>query len=246
MMLSFAPLFAIGDITLASGPSVILDWADLGNHSYSVERNSDLTMTAGWVALATNLLVNSYTDAVPASPAFYRIVDEGELPPAELFFDDFESGVGDWTIVTGSNHVAGTDWELGTPTTGPGAANSGTNAWGTNLDDLYGSNADIGLLSPTIDLTGLSTATLEFSNFYQAEPFVDYGYVYVRDATGAEIAGLEAPIAEYSGEVLVWTQETIGLPAAALGQTIRLEFRFVSDFSFEYDGWYIDDVRVSE
>ncbi len=44
-----------------------------------------------------------------------------------------------------------------------------------------------------------------------------------------------------------WTEFSGEFPAAALGQEVILEFRFLSDNddSFDQSGWYIDDVAVS-
>jgi hypothetical protein len=249
MTLNFAAPLAITDISLTSESSVVLNWAGPSKRYFGVERTVGLT-PSDWVPLASNLVAYTYADTAPAAAqAFYRVVDEGPRPAIEFFLDDFESGVGDWQTRNGATHEPGTDWQRGYPTWGPGYASSGTNAWGTNLENFYGPNADTSLLSPIIDLSSATTANLTFNNFFDFDEAGDSGSIYVRDSSGAEIPGLEAPIATYEGLTLEWdwAEATVALPRTALGQAIRLEFRFVSDESVDfYAGWYIDDVRVHE
>ncbi len=42
-----------------------------------------------------------------------------------------------------------------------------------------------------------------------------------------------------------WEEVSRPLPAAALGTTIILEFRFTSDEISNFAGWYLDDVEVT-
>ena len=71
-----------------------------------------------------------------------------------MFSDDFESGAEGWTHGGSQN-----EWELGTPTTGPGAASSGSNVYGTDLDGNFEANTDAWLQSPVIDLTDVRLPT---------------------------------------------------------------------------------------
>lgn len=240
------------DVALAA-PSILVTWASLSNHFYAVERTANDLTVSDWVEVASNIAgslttgENTYTDTVPVEAyVSYRVVDEGT---AEFFFDDFEGDDMGWTTVTGAGHNASTEWNVGAPSmVGPPAASSGTRCYGTNLDNYYYPNADIGLQSPQIDLTGTVGATLSFAHYHDTELDADLCEIYVRDASGAEIPGLESAIATYSDLMnlnYAWEADSIDLPAAALGQTIRIEFRFTSDGGFEFDGWYLDDVTVS-
>ena len=42
-----------------------------------------------------------------------------------------------------------------------------------------------------------------------------------------------------------WEQVTAGIPAAALGKMIKLEFRLDTDNVGNFAGWYIDDINVT-
>jgi hypothetical protein len=135
----------------------------------------------------------------------------------------------------------------------PAAANSGANSIGTNLAANYGISSDIWLRSPgTIDLTTATGATLVFHQWVDMDDFDhgDTGTVRVLDAAGlpgtvTELAVLRANIQGLAPAG--WVRFLKKLPAAVLGKTVVLEFRFASDFVPDADasGWYIDDVLVT-
>ena len=62
--------------------------------------------------------------------------------------ETFDASDGGWT---GSGTVS---WAWGKPTSGPGAAHSGSRVWATNLAGNYGDNENGDLISPVIDLSG--------------------------------------------------------------------------------------------
>ena len=83
------------------------------------------------------------------------VVEEPPLPagtPRTIFSTDFEADDGGFT------HSGTEDeWEWGTPAFAPiTTANSGVNAWKTDLDNTYDANSSQDLFSPDIDLTGVS------------------------------------------------------------------------------------------
>ena len=106
-------------------------------------------------------------------------------------------------------------------------------------------------------MTGLQAATLLFWAFQGVEPlfegaFVDFVEMYILDANGNDLVG--NPIRRRSGINAQWSQERVRIPAEALGQPVRVEFRFTSDDFNMQDpstgaevtqaGWFIDDVQV--
>jgi len=152
-----------------------------------------------------------------------------------VYETDFESGEAGWT--TGG---PGNTWQLGTPTTGPGAARSGVNLWATNLHGNYVNNANCWLMSPEIDLTGYEAPVLAFWHWFAIETGYDFGRVEVSTdgTTWAELGRFS-----HSTAGRVWAQPTFDLSAYA-GQTIRVRFRLHTDASVVLPGWYIDDVRI--
>ncbi|MFT5849066.1 fibronectin type III domain-containing protein, partial [Psychroserpens sp.] len=82
------------------------------------------------------------------------------------YAEDFESGDGGWTV-DGAN--PGT-WALGTPAAPViNVADSGTNAWVTNLTGEYGINENGVVTSPIFDLTTLVSPSIEMSVWWNSE-----------------------------------------------------------------------------
>jgi len=74
------------------------------------------------------------------------IVEIAAPLPTVLYSSDFESDDGGF-VVSGTNP----SWEVGKPTSGPGAAHSGLVVWATNLAGNYNSSEDSYITSPLID-----------------------------------------------------------------------------------------------
>ena len=128
------------------------------------------------------------------------------------------------------------------------AANSLANCFGTNLDSDYGFDANVWLLSPAIDLTNAGGATLSYHQFKDieepsAQVVFDLGSLSILDASdNSVLAVIETNITGFTGD---WEKVTKAIPAAALGKSIKMEFRLQSDGDFHFPGWYIDDVVVT-
>ena len=98
------------------------------------------------------------------------VVEEEALPdgtPRTIFSTDFESDDGGFT------HSGTEDeWEWGAPASAPiTTANSGVNAWKTDLDNTYNASSNQDLFSPEIDLTGVTSGAvlLEWAMKFQLE-----------------------------------------------------------------------------
>ncbi|WP_298901351.1 gliding motility-associated C-terminal domain-containing protein [uncultured Psychroserpens sp.] len=82
------------------------------------------------------------------------------------YAEDFESGDGGWVA---DNTTAGT-WALGTPAAAViNTADSGTNAWVTNLTGEYNVDEDSFVVSPVFDLSSLNAPSIEFSIWWNSE-----------------------------------------------------------------------------
>jgi hypothetical protein len=152
------------------------------------------------------------------------------------FFDDFESGVGLWSA-TGLWHI--TDhrsyspfyaWYYGQE--GIWTFDTGARNWGS-------------LTSPVMDLTGQASAILEFSYWYQTETMgtsFDQRWVLI-----SVDAGPFVPLRQLSGDPMgIWQTGMIDL-SSYVGHTVQIQFYFdtVDEIMNDYEGWYIDDVRVN-
>lgn len=174
---------------------------------------------------------------------------------AIVYFSDFEADNGG-LAPTG-------DWEWGTYsfTAGsgcqgsqapPSAPYSGTNMWGSVLNDCYnglGNNsgyssctnsntADDSVLTLTVDLTGYADAQLSWWEWPDLFMDFDWGEVY---ANGTVVfqhcgSGYTAPT--------VWAQQVVDL-TPYVGGSVTIEFHQMASTVVNYAGWYIDDLEVS-
>jgi hypothetical protein len=225
----------------ADQPVVTVSNMRLGS-SNTIERTDALTDSAVWQTMYSFVATSSstnWTDPVSMASAAYRS-QYFILPPETFFSDDFESGAAGWT-----EGGTGTTWDRGTPTSGPNAANSGVNAYATNLGGDYINGTDRYLRSPVIDLTGVADAVIRWYEAYDLEPAYDYGHLDILDTN---LVVLADNVYEANGYgALTWAQSEVAVPPAALGQPIILEFRLEADaFDPVGLGWYIDDVSVEE
>jgi subtilisin family serine protease len=193
---------------------------------------------------------NSYGGNVSRFPS----VGSYRFEIVEYFLWDFEPDNGGFS-------VAGGVWEWGAPTSGPGAAHSGTNVWATVLAGNYPSSANAMLTTPAITLAASKPyAILTFWHWYSMESAYDGGNVKISTDGGATW-NVIAPVNGYDGTAngsnagiagepcftgttnQFWQQEVFDISAYA-GQQVMFAFHFGSDGSVNYAGWYVDDVLV--
>jgi hypothetical protein len=216
----------------------------------SVENN-------GVFEIAHTAPLNMHTIERPMddSTRFYR-VQEFPLPPVTVFLETFDGIDPGWTTgFDASDTLMNTAWQMGdpagAPATGPTAANSAPNCYGTNLTTNYGISSNTWLRSPAIDLTTATGATVTFQQWLDMDEFdnMDRGTLRVLDASGlpGTVTELGVVQADITGFLNGWAEFSADLPAAALGQSIVLEFGFVSDGDdiFDASGWYFDDVVLT-
>jgi immune inhibitor A len=113
----------------------------------------------------------------------------------------------------------------------------------------------------TVDLTGISSATLDFDAWYNIETDWDYAMVQVSTDAGATWTSLSSDrttttldpngypaigenLPGYTGSSNGWIHETLDLSAYA-GQEIQLQFRSMSDWATNLDGFFADNVKVT-
>ena len=186
------------------------------------------------------------------------VVEEDALPdgtPRTIFSTDFESDDGGFT------HSGTEDeWEWGAPASAPiTTANSGVNAWKTDLDNTYNASSSQDLFSPEIDLTGVTSGSvlLEWAMKFQVEAAqFDYAFVEIQEVGGA---GRTRKLWEWLGADMV---ANIGNPTTTIqesggwgryrtlvndffGKTIRLRFHLDTDTTVQRGGLAIDDVSVT-
>ena len=234
------------------GKTLAFSWRSFPGESYSVVHTTDPGANpdaASWPVVASLQGLpaesprNQHVLARPSGPRNFYALVAGPAPP--LFFDDFESGSGEWVSVINDPGGA-TSWELGRPrgSTGPlTGAEESTSAWSTNLGD-YGPDSDISLRSPLIDLREVQAAKLVFAAYRDADGIGDRAQIRFLKASDlvqlGPVIGLEMDIFDDR-----YVRQSVDVNKEAMGQQMIIEFRFISDSSADmYSGLTIDNVLV--
>ena len=171
-----------------------------------------------------------------------------------LYSTDFESGAAGFT------HTGTLDeWELGLPAFAPiTTCNSGMNCWKTDLDNTYNASSSQDLISPNIDLTGVSgTIRLQWAMRYHMESATfDHAYIEAREVGNPSNAirvfdWLDATMNNTVGNPSVQIAESAGWGvhsadiSALAGRNIELVFHLDGDTTVQLAGLAIDDVQVT-
>jgi immune inhibitor A len=113
----------------------------------------------------------------------------------------------------------------------------------------------------TVDLTGVKSSTLDFDAWYNIEKDWDYAMVQVSTDNGTTWKSLSSDrttttldpdgypaikgnLPGYTGSSNGWIHETLDLSAYA-GQEIQLQFRSMSDWATNLDGFFADNIKVT-
>jgi len=151
----------------------------------------------------------------------------------EIFNADFETGLGSWQVDNGV-------WELCLHTT----PDDGLGFFYVNTicDGNYPVNTDSRLISPVIDLTGVTLTGDEevHLRFWQWFSYGDdHGYVQISEDNGVTWTNLGSTYYYSSG----WSPRSIDI-TAYLGKEIRIAFYHISGSYNAYSGWSVDNVDV--
>jgi bacillopeptidase F len=130
-------------------------------------------------------------------------------------------------------------WEWGIPTSGPGAAFSGEKVYATTLAGTYQSRANMNLQMPPVDLPE-GNSYLQFKQWYNLERNYDFGHVFVSTDGVNWVQKLRVNNLSNG-----WVDGEVNLSEYA-GQRIYVAFNVTTDGSVVRDGWYLDDVRLSD
>lgn len=201
----------------------------------------------GWTSVGfEHLIVNPQNIQVLnpiINPTLVRLPDPGELPVPH-------SGVGAWWY--GENATGtfiGVDFDQNQPPLSGGTSTSANTG---------------SLVSPLLDLTAVSTATLRFQTWWEIESVdadrFDMMYVEISTDGGSSFneLGTLNPLDDVNGEAYVpFTNSGLGLAATweehifdlspYAGYTVLIRFRFatIDELYNGFRGWFIDDVSVT-
>ncbi|MCM3567430.1 immune inhibitor A domain-containing protein [Neobacillus mesonae] len=129
--------------------------------------------------------------------------------------------------------------------------------------EYYGGKGDEAdhKMAAEVDLTNVSKASLDFDAWYNIEPEWDYAMVQVStdngqtwkslstDHTSSKIdpngyPAIKENLPGYTGSSNGWIHETIDL-SDYKGQKIQLQFRSMTDWATNLDGFFVDNVNVT-
>ncbi|HQW80956.1 MAG TPA: proprotein convertase P-domain-containing protein [Pseudomonadota bacterium] len=179
-----------------------------------------------------------------------------------VYSTDFEADDGGFT-----HSGMADEWALGLPatvattTTNPVAGfttcNSGTNCWKTDLTGTYNASSTQDLLSPNINLAGLSAPVIvTWAQRYQMESAsYDHLFIDYQQAGGATpvrlFEWLDATMTDGPGNPVVnipassgWSSRSARVDSLA-GLNTELLFHVDSDSSVNFGGLAIDDVTIT-
>ncbi|MBN2464001.1 Omp28-related outer membrane protein [candidate division WOR-3 bacterium] len=141
------------------------------------------------------------------------------------FSDDMERGDNGW-----AHSGARDNWHQTAH-----RSQSPSNSWYCGVENSwqYTSENDARLVTPYF-VSG-DSARLSFDHWHNVEQ--DYDYCLPEINNGSQFW---VPLASYTGASSGWEHVQLPLDAWS-GQTIRVGFRFLSDYNVQAEGWYIDN-----
>ncbi|MEM7383406.1 MAG: hypothetical protein AAF514_00550 [Verrucomicrobiota bacterium] len=232
---------AIQDLAFGDDGNLSISWQSSASQAYAIDMSTDLqawTEMQGGVEGDGESTTFSLGEGPFTGKEFFRIRVDGFAAPLK---EDFENGIGEWTVGRKEINSADIDWEVGEVTSGPGAANSGTMAAGTNLAGNATSVSHVFLRSPLVDLTqAASPPTMSFSQYIEAEGVYAARIVILNSAGVVLEEPGEGDPGYFTQNTDGWEDTTFEVPA--FGQKVFIEFEFL--LQGEGPGWYVDDIRV--
>ncbi|WP_440225219.1 proprotein convertase P-domain-containing protein [Dokdonella sp. MW10] len=232
-----------------------LSWFDGENAggTWTLDLRDDTTNTSGGTLTSWSLRICE-APPPPACPAGFA--------PVTVYATDFESGAAGFT-----HNGTQDEWELGLPATvatttaNPVAAfdscNSGVNCWKTDLDNTYNNSSDQNLLSPNINLAGISPPiVVSWAHRYQMESAsFDHYSVDLQQVGGATpvrlFEWLDATMTDAPGNPVVNIAASAGWGVVSAradslaGLNTELRFHVDSDNTVVLGGVAIDDISVT-
>ena len=168
------------------------------------------------------------------------------LQPRQPPWTDNLEGVNtNWTVYTVEDSER--SWELGVPGFASPPAHSPTNAWGSNLSGEFASQIESYLISPAIQLTNGSTATLRFWHAYDFTAPSEFDIMHAGEVLLLTDNALEPiSLGVFSDDVVDWEEVVIDLTPYS-GKIIYIAWHY---FLFSLDslprtGWLVDDVSIT-
>jgi hypothetical protein len=159
------------------------------------------------------------------------------------FFEGFEAGLTNWVVGDADPTSVPAYWGIVNSAFGGEGTHSGNFkaycagiGYGGSTNSPAYTNYMISYLSRTVNLSGMTNATLTFwSRIPDIETDYDYARVFINNT---ELWSTDQPQAN-------WTLVTLNIEQF-IGATQVLTFQFLSDSTIIREGWYLDDITLTD
>lgn len=149
-----------------------------------------------------------------------------------IFTDDFESGLGSWTL-TGQ-------WGLTS-----GQAYNGSYSLADSPSGLYQNNQTTSAeISSSFDLSTSLDANIYFKTKYDIENGFDYCYVDVSNDNGSNWT--TAYTINGEGFLSSWSDINVNMGGFVGSSQVKVRFRLYTDGGYQSDGIFIDSLRITK
>jgi hypothetical protein len=194
--------------------------ASVGNGSHTLQsRASD---AAGNIGTSSNVTVTVSNVSNPVT-----VFSDGAESSSTTFVATYTASSTRWTRRSGSSYAGTYHWRAG--------SSSGGN---------YGNNGDARLTTPTLNLSGATTATLTYAFKHSTELNYDYFEVRISTDGGTNWTNLSRVSGNSAGYSAWATLKTVNLNAYAGMTNVKVQFRFTTDVSVTGVGVMVDAVKV--
>jgi carboxypeptidase T len=175
-------------------------------------------------AIPLTLTIKLDTTTIYTAPA-YILVGTGTVT-----LNDNGSTFANWT--------ASGPWNITTT-----QFNSSPSSFTDSPGGSYGNNANTSMtLTTAVNVSSAPIVYLSFWHRYATEPGYDFCLVEVSSNNGSTWQQASS----YNGSLTTWTQVTLDITQyAAASSQLKLRFRLTSDAGLTADGWYVDDVKLT-
>lgn len=184
------------------------------------------------LASFSNYGATSVDVAAPGVNILSTLPGGGYTPQiGDIFFDNMESGGGNWT--------AQSPWAI---TAEQNYTSGGIYAWSDSPYSNYANFANTSITtSTTIDLSGL-TGDVRLGFWIKGRLESNYDYLFV-EVSGDNGVSWNS-IGSITGAINSWTLRAYPVSSAYRTASFKFRLRLYTDYSIVYDGVYIDDIGI--
>lgn len=175
-------------------------------------------------AIPLTLTIKLDTTTIYTTPA-YLLVGAGTIT-----FNDNANNFTNWTT--------NLNWNITTS-----QFNSAPSSFTDSPTGNYGNNTNTSMtMANAVNISSTPVVYLSFWHRYATEAGYDFCRVEISNNNGATWQ----QAASYNGSLTTWTQVTLDITQLAAGSTqLKVRFRLTSDAGLTGDGWYVDDVKLT-